>query len=229
MDNTYTIIPDFMLDYDLNMTETVALAVIYGFCQDGKSDFHGSYSYLARKCKCSRQWAIELVASLVKKGYVSKRIKEINGVKVCHLRTESDSQESLLPVKKVDGGSQESLPNNIVRENIEDTKEKERDIYISQKKFNFLSSLIAIGVSRETATDWLQVRKTKRLTNTKIAFDNIAKEITKSGRSAEDCIRLAVENSWGGFKAEWMPPAPYKMWEGTMDEYLKAKGYVTDN
>ena len=70
MDKTYTIIPDFMLDYDLNMTEIVALAVIYGFCQDGKSDFHGSYNYLARKCKIERRSAMRIVGRLEQKGYV---------------------------------------------------------------------------------------------------------------------------------------------------------------
>lgn len=153
MDKTYTIIPDFMLDYDLNMTEIVALAVIYGFCQDGKSDFHGSYNYLARKCKCSRQWAIELVSSLVKKGYLAKDIETINGVKICHLRTKIGSQESLLPVNKVDrgsqeslpGGSQESLPNNKVIDNKEiikrgsafapPTRDQVREFF-RERKFN---------------------------------------------------------------------------------------------
>ncbi|MBQ3882171.1 MAG: hypothetical protein II730_06685 [Bacteroidales bacterium] len=153
MDKTYTIIPDFMLDYDLNMTEIVALAVIYGFCQDGKSDFHGSYGYLARKCKCSRQWAIELVSSLVKKGYLAKDIETINGVKICHLRTKIGSQESLLPVNKVDrgsqeslpGGSQESLPNNKVIDNKEiikrgsafapPTRDQVREFF-RERKFN---------------------------------------------------------------------------------------------
>ena len=142
-----------MLDYDLNMTEIVALAVIYGFCQDGKSDFHGSYGYLARKCKCSRQWAIELVSSLVKKGYLAKDIETINGVKICHLRTKIGSQESLLPVNKVDrgsqeslpGGSQESLPNNKVIDNKEiikrgsafapPTRDQVREFF-RERKFN---------------------------------------------------------------------------------------------
>lgn len=153
MDKTYTIIPDFMLDYDLTMTETIALAVIYGFSQDGKSNFHGSYSYLARKCKCSRQWAIELVSSLVKKGYLAKDIETINGVKICHLRTKIGSQESLLPVNKVDrgsqeslpGGSQESLPNNKVIDNKEiikrgsafapPTRDQVREFF-RERKFN---------------------------------------------------------------------------------------------
>ena len=207
MDNTYTIIPDFLLDYDLTLSETVALAVIYGFCQDGESDFHGSYSYLARKCRCSRQWAIEIVASLVKKGLVQKEVTESKGVKSCSYRvTFRGSQESLPPVKKVDRGSQESLPNNISIENIKEKK----DI-----KFNFLSALKSLGVSDEVAHAWMQVRKTKRATNTEIAFTSIKKEIEKSGRKADDCIRHAVEQSWSGFKADWMPKQPVKRetWE----------------
>lgn len=77
MDKTYTIIPDFMLDYDLNMTEIVALAVIYGFCQDGKSDFHGSYGYLARKCKIEKRSAMRIVGRLERKGYVTRTLSEV--------------------------------------------------------------------------------------------------------------------------------------------------------
>ncbi len=99
--------------------------------------------------------------------------------------------------------------------------DKKKDISISKENFNFLSSLRSLGVSEETARGWLQVRRTKRLTNTRIAFDRIAEEIRRSGRPAEDCIRTAVENSWGGFKAEWMPPKTEEVWHGTMEEYLE--------
>lgn len=227
MDKTYTIIPDFLLDYDLTLSETVALAVIYGFCQDGESDFHGSYNYLARKCRCSRQWAIEIVASLVKKGLVQKEVTESKGVKSCSYRvTFRGSQESLPPVKKVDRGSQESLPrgsqeslpNNISIENINEKK----DI-----KFNFLSALKSLGVSDEVARDWMAVRKTKRATNTKTAFDRIKTEIDKSGRTADECIRIAVEKSWQGFQADWLPAKKdYTVWHGTMAEYLRSKGKI---
>jgi hypothetical protein len=224
MDKTYTIIPDFMLDYDLNMTEIVALAVIYGFCQDGKSDFHGSYGYLARKCKCSRQWAIELVSSLVKKGYLAKDIETINGVKICHLRTKIGSQESLLPVNKVDrgsqeslpGGSQESLPNIIDIENID--KRKNNPLI---SPFDFLKALRDLGVTEQLAREWMAVRKTKRLTNTRTAFDQIAREIAKTGRPATDCVRLAVENSWGGFRADWMKHETQHVTLDNLDETIR--------
>ena len=62
-------------------------------------------------------------------------------------------------------------------------------------------------MTEQLAREWMAVRKTKRLTNTRTAFDNIAREIAKTGLPATDCIRLAVENSWGGFKADWMTVA----------------------
>lgn len=134
MDKTYTIIPDFMLDYDLTMTETVALAVIYGFCQDGKSNYHGSYTYLARKCKCSTRWAIDIVNTLVKKGYVSKTVRGDNGVSTVYLKAKIRGEENSLPVNSVHGGSEESSPggselsspNNIVIENKEKIKREIR-------------------------------------------------------------------------------------------------------
>lgn len=72
------------------------------------------------------------------------------------------------------------------------------------KKFSFLKELIAIGVERKIAEEWLKVRKNKKLTQTETAFRKTKAEIDKSGRSANDCITLCVERSWGGFKAEWV-------------------------
>ena len=87
----------------------------------------------------------------------------------------------------------------------ESNTKRKKDISISKEKFNFLNSLIGIGVSREAAEDWLQVRKTKRATNTRIAFERVAREIAKSGRSADECIRFSVEHSYSGFEAGWLP------------------------
>ena len=228
MDKTYTIIPDFLLDYDLSLVETVALSVIYGFCQDGKSDFHGSYTYLARKTKLTRRGIINVVSRLEEKGLVIKETREYGGVKFTTMRANIGGENGSPVVNEIHrgserrslGGSEHGSPNNIDIEKKEDNKRK-KDIYISQERFDFLASLRSLGVSKETAEEWLQVRKTKRLTNTRIAFDRIADEISRSGRSAEDCIRTSVENSWGGFKAEWMPPKKEEVWHGTMEEYLE--------
>lgn len=219
MDNgTYTIIPDSFLDLDLTLAETVILATIHGFCQDGESDFHGSYSYLARKAKVSRVWAIQIVKRLASLGLVEKDVREVGGVKSTTIRTTVGGGKFTLPlVNSVDrggkltlpGGGKLTLPNNKVLEN----KKKINITPISP--FDFLDALKSIGVSESVARDWLAVRKTKRATNTKTAFERIKAEIAKSGRSADECIRTAAEKSWQGFQADWMPRVPEKResWE----------------
>lgn len=87
--------------------------------------------------------------------------------------------------------------------------------------FDFLKALRGLGVTEQLAREWMAVRKTKRLTNTRTAFDQIAREIAKTGRPATDCVRLAVENSWGGFKAEWMKHETQHVTLDNLDETIR--------
>lgn len=73
--------------------------------------------------------------------------------------------------------------------------------------FDFRAALLCAGVSEEVANEWIKVRKALRAVNSKIAFERVARELTKAaaaGHTADDCIRLAAELSWKGFEAEWM-------------------------
>ena len=76
------------------------------------------------------------------------------------------------------------------------------------EKFDFKKAVLALGVPEEVVNDWLQVRKEKKASNTRTAFDKIRKEIEKSGKSATECIRICAENSWRGFQAEWLNKEP---------------------
>jgi uncharacterized protein YdaU (DUF1376 family) len=92
----------------------------------------------------------------------------------------------------------------------EKEKEKEKENLnnnINEKKekaFNFRLSLIDLGVNEKIVEDWIKVRKTKNATNTETAFNKIKSQIFKSGKTANECITLAVEKDWKGFEAEWM-------------------------
>jgi len=89
-------------------------------------------------------------------------------------------------------------------------KEKEKENLnnnINEKKekaFNFRLSLIELGVNEKIVEDWIKVRKTKNATNTETAFNKIKSQILKSGKTANECITLAVEKDWKGFEAEWI-------------------------
>ena len=82
----YTIIPDWMLSLDLDVYETIILAVIYGFSQDGESTFSGSQNYLAMKAKCTRRKVAMVLPKLVEKGLVIKIDRDVRGVHLCEYK-----------------------------------------------------------------------------------------------------------------------------------------------
>lgn len=104
--------------------------------------------------------------------------------------------------------SSKSESKNISKSEANSENENEYDIDIENeyniKKFSFLKELLSIGVERNIAEEWIKVRRNKKLTQTETAFRKTKKEIEKSGLSANDCITLCVEHSWGGFNAEWV-------------------------
>lgn len=53
-------------------------------------------------------------------------------------------------------------------------------------------------------SDWLQIRKAKRLPLTKTAWDAMLVEAEKVGYSAEEMVRCCVEHGWASFKAQWL-------------------------
>jgi hypothetical protein len=69
---------------------------------------------------------------------------------------------------------------------------------------DFKNGLIGLGIDEQIATDWIKVRKAKKASNTKTAFESIKKEIELSGYPSNECAKLAVEKSWQGIKSEWI-------------------------
>jgi hypothetical protein len=64
--------------------------------------------------------------------------------------------------------------------------------------------LVAEGVNEQHANDWLKVRKSKRLTLTKSAWDHMKAEALKAGITPAEAVEMAAKKSWGGFEAEWV-------------------------
>ena len=112
----YTNIPDWMLSLDLDVYETIILAVIYGFSQDGESTFAGSIKYLSEKAKCSRRKVTMVLPKLVEMGLVIKIDRDVRGIHLCEYKVspvftgcECHSQ----------GGCEQDSHNNIENINID--------------------------------------------------------------------------------------------------------------
>jgi len=87
------------------------------------------------------------------------------------------------------------------------TNNQEKESSVDSKPtagFNFKNSLIDLGIDKQVVDDWLIVRKNKKASNTKTAFNKIKNEIDKSNLSANEAAIFAVEKSWAGFDTSWL-------------------------
>ena len=180
---------------DLSWNEKILLMEIDSFTTKGKDCFI-SDEYISELLGVNLVNANRNVSSLIKKGYIKK--------------TRFDGRRRYLESLLYDRADLSQTIEQTYQErqhtntNIPIEEDKSSIVYDKANRFDFLNSLGNIGVTEGTARDWMAVRKNKKATNTETAFKSIEREILKSGRSAEECIRIAVENSWSGFKAEWL-------------------------
>lgn len=52
--------------------------------------------------------------------------------------------------------------------------------------------------------DWIALRKQKRLPLTAQALSLVQSEATKSGKTLAEVIQICLQNSWAGFRANWL-------------------------
>ena len=71
-----------------------------------------------------------------------------------------------------------------------------------EASFNFLKSIIDLGVEEQVAKDWMVVRKGKGA-NTLTAFKKIKEEIEACSATPNECITLSAQRGWVGFFAEY--------------------------
>lgn len=93
--------------------------------------------------------------------------------------------------------------------NSKDISNKSKDKTINNNigplaKFNFKNEMLIYGFDENLVNDWLLVRKTKKATNSETAFKNFIFEIEKKSCNINEMLKIAVANSWSGFKHEWI-------------------------
>lgn len=78
----YIVIQDWMIsDLQLKGNELLTYALIYGFSQDGESEFKGSLKYISEFLGVSKSTAQRNLENLANRGVIEKRVEEISGVK----------------------------------------------------------------------------------------------------------------------------------------------------
>lgn len=84
------------------------------------------------------------------------------------------------------------------------TNKNEKNVENEKKTDTPLAMLANMNVDKKIASDWLKVRKTKKLAPTQSAFDKVLREAVKAGMTMNEAVKVSAENSWGGFEASWL-------------------------
>ena len=145
-ENSYINIQAFMVnDLHLKGIELIVYAVIFGFSQDGESEFTGSLQYLADWTCSTKQGVLKALQSLVEKQLILKNIEYKNNIRFCTYKStvlnkvEQGIKQSLTGyATEFNGGIKQSLPNNIYN-NINNTLEHTQEActpYLQEPKFN---------------------------------------------------------------------------------------------
>ena len=93
-------------------------AIIYGFTQDGCSEYAGSAKYLSEWLGCSKRTILTVLSELTERGLLLKRTIYNNGVTFCNytavppaeMSTPSTHAEISPPVKNFHGGGEKISP-----------------------------------------------------------------------------------------------------------------------
>lgn len=111
-DQNYYQISGWMINQlGLSGRELHAYAIIYGFTQDGETEFNGSLTYIAEWLGSTRQTAINVLKALVDKGLLEKtQIETPDGKRNYYTTILPNLNESNGVVKKLDQGSQKITP-----------------------------------------------------------------------------------------------------------------------
>lgn len=197
----HIVVTEEMRALGLSGNDLMVYALIYGFSQKGQGCFFGSINYICETCGISRKTAHNILKELVERDLLIKEESVRNNVRTIYYKVNEGSVKTTQGVCKNYTGGVQILHTDNIEDNDSSYK---KNLNNKGVRFDFKSALISIGVSPQVAEDWMAVRKAKQAANTETAFKSIAKEIELSGRSADECITLAVENSWRGFKAEWL-------------------------
>ena len=217
-------------ELNLKGNSLIIYSIIYGFSQTDDCKFTGSANYLAEWCGCSRQTVLTTLNKLVKDKLLIKHEEFRNNVKFCSYSVNLTGCKNSLQggVKKFDrgvsknltGGCQNSLHNNIDKNNRNKNIENNIDKKNSKKKSKIdikIESIEKTCLEYDLEDEVIELlsrffrnllENHKMVTEDKICaiLTKLAKVNTKTQISA---IQLSLDNGYMNIDPEWLQNNSY--------------------
>lgn len=210
--DNYIVILAWMNDLGLSLVEKFVYAIIYGFSQDGDSEFSGSRQYLADWCGCSSLRTIDAaLATLVELKLITKRVKVVNNVRFCSYVADCTGRAKIAQgvAQNLPEGGAKIAHNNIV-DKIDIKQADNAHTRVAKNisnRFSFRDALIVAGASEPCVDKLMEIRKRKRLNNSEHASRQLISAITTicntRGVTVDDVLRFMDSQDWGAIRPDW--------------------------
>ena len=192
-----------MRELGLKGNELLVYAVIYGYSANGEGCYYGSISYLAELVGVHYNTAQGILKDLTKRGFLCKEEHIISGVKFCHYQVKKEGSEIVEGPQNLGTPSTKNVDNNKI-----DSKDISPRILkdtapqgaVSQK--DILRKFVALGCDESVLNDWVAARKGAKVTAS--VLEGMQREADKAGISLAEAVRICAENSWRGFRADYL-------------------------
>ena len=202
-------------ELELKGTELLVFALIYGFSQDGASSFFGGRKYIAETFNISLPTVDKALKGLIDKDYI---VQESN--------TEYNSADSYyvknMVVKKLYGGSKETLPYNIsntkkqtilskdsiVGETISGQDEKPKKLNLYQKCMALTEEYTENETLRKYLADFLKICLENSRESGRPFYQNMwnskltkLSELSDNDDMQSKIVKQTLDNGWSNFYA----------------------------
>ena len=177
-----------------------------------------SYQHIADQCEVSRTTVKNHIRELEKDGYLIREFRKdgkMNHSNMFHLTISKGGANKVVGQEMPEGGAGDALGggaagaprisnyNNQSLETVSKCANAAQHAPKKQKSKMTASDLILeFGVSEQIANEYLVVRGKAPLTPT--ALKLIINEAEKIGWSLQQALTACCENSWRGFRADWI-------------------------
>lgn len=185
-------------ELNLKTVERDVYAIIYGFSQDGESDYHGSLAYLAQLTGYSRNSICTALKNLVNRELIIKDEKTVNNIKFCRYKVNLYAIQTVCT--PLDNSVQDACTNNIANKQLDNKKVEDSIInntivvntnsqnftfgtkQTKPKKQNLYSRCVAL-INNKTddkelqklLVDWLNMLLEKYKDREKVLYENVFK------------------------------------------------------
>ena len=164
-----------MRELGLTGNDLLVYAVIAGYSANRQGCYYGSLAYLCEVTGIARRTAIDVLKRLQDRGLLHKEEHIENNIRRCFYEVRGGGAESARVVQNLHGAASQG------------------DIL---KKFEEL------GCEAAVLRDWVAARKGAKVTQS--VLDGMQREARKAGISLAEAVRICAENSWRGFRADYL-------------------------